>query len=159
MTNLTACLATAAALATGGGALSVARKPARHVTGNALAADNGPACTSTLMVQPPRLRSSCVIDERVTSQPGTLTYSCNGNGVATADFGASRFQGTVQGGSVDLTLITQFTFSDHCNWQSLQHIRGTLAGGQLTYTYEEAPIPGQRGCAPACTTSTSVTVR
>lgn len=158
MSVLTVIIATVSMLSMTGGALAFAPKPARHVTGMALAADTAPACSATLVVQAPRIRSSCTIDERVTRAPGILTYACSGGG-AIADFGASRFQGTVQGGVVELTLITQFEFTDHCHWQSLQRIRGTLATGLLVYTYEEAPVPGQRGCAQACTTSTPVQVR
>ncbi|MEI8256094.1 MAG: hypothetical protein WCJ30_10530, partial [Deltaproteobacteria bacterium] len=120
MSNLTLIVATATTLIAAGAASGLAPKPPRRLAGTALAADTGPSCTAALSVQPPRVRSSCTIDERVTRAPGMLSYPCGGSGAATADFGPSRFQGTVQGGLVDLTLITQFDFTDRCHWQSLQ---------------------------------------
>ena len=135
-----------------------ARPPARH-SGVRLAGGSGPSCSATLTVQPPRLRGGCVIDERVTRAPGILTFPCGADGAATADFGSSRFLGNVHANIVDLTLITQFDFTDHCHWQSMQRIQGQLSSGRLSYSYQEAPIPGQQRCAPPCSTSTLVLVQ
>lgn len=120
----------------------------------------GPArmCTATLVVPQTSGAESCFIDERVTRAPGTLRYPCDG-GAAVADFGGSRFTGTVRDGVVALSLTTRFHYSDGCDWQSAQEITGTLAARQLAYRYAEAPVPGQRGCASSCRAGAVVTVR
>lgn len=106
-------------------------------------------CAATLIVRQTRAAAGCAIDERVTRAPGVLQFPCAG-GAAAVTFGDSQFTGTVQGGMVDLSLRTRFHFSDGCDWESAQRIAGELASGQLTFTYIEAPLPGQSRCANAC---------
>lgn len=115
-------------------------------------------CTATLRVYDVRVRSGCVIDERVTAAPGTLVYPCGG-GPASVSFGASTFTGSVStNGDVALEIRTAFPFSDGCQWETKQFINGNLASGALHYEYREEPNPGQRGCAAACLGTASVTV-
>jgi len=92
---------------------------------------------------------ACFIDEVVSQVPGELVFPCGG-GAATATFGAHVFEGAVTGGVADLCSGTQFPWGDGCEWQSAQHIAGALDDGVLTYTYAEAPAPGQSGCLSAC---------
>jgi hypothetical protein len=115
-------------------------------------------CTAILVVRQTETRRGCAIDERVTRAPGVLRYPCAG-GPASADFGASRFTGSVQAGVVDLRLRTAFRFTDQCNWESVQAISGNLGNGELTFVYSESPMPGQARCAAACLAHGSVTVQ
>ena len=115
-------------------------------------------CTAILVVRQTEARRGCAIDERVTRAPGVLRYPCAG-GPASADFGASRFTGTVQAGLVDLRLRTAFHFTDQCDWESAQAISGNLGNGELTFVYSESPMPGQTRCAAACLAHGSVTVQ
>lgn len=114
-------------------------------------------CTATLTVRQTEGARGCSIDERVTRAPGVLRYPCAG-GPATADFGTSRFTGTVLAGVVDLRLRTGFRFTDNCNWESVQAISGNLGNGELVFVYSEAPMPGQVRCARACTAHGGVSV-
>jgi hypothetical protein len=113
----------------------------------------GPAeqiCTARVVVRQTEGASGCFIDERVTQAPGVLRYPCAG-GPATATFGANVFAGTVgPDGAVNLALRTTFHFSDGCDWQSAQSITGALASRHLTFSYQESPVAGQRGCARPC---------
>lgn len=115
-------------------------------------------CTAILVVRQTETRRGCAIDERVTRAPGVLRYPCAG-GPASADFGASRFTGSVQAGVVDLRLRTAFRFTDQCDWESVQAISGNLGNGELTFVYSESPMPGQARCAAACLAHGSVTVQ
>ncbi|WP_157068717.1 hypothetical protein [Sandaracinus amylolyticus] len=116
------------------------------------------SCTTTVRVYDVTVREGCVIDERVTSAPGSLSYPCEG-GAASATFGPSVFQGTVSAsGEVTLDLQTGFDFSDRCHWTTKQAIRGMLGTGVLAYEYREEPDPGQHGCAAACVGTASVAV-
>jgi hypothetical protein len=108
-----------------------------------------------LRAHPTEGASGCFIDERVTRSVGVLRYPCAG-GAATAAFATATFAGTVTDNVASLTLTTRFHFSDGCDWQSTQHLQGPLASGQLAYTYTEAPVAGQRGCASACRATTTV---
>lgn len=131
--------------------LSAQEAPAREGEGKAK------TCTAKLAAGLPQTQPGCFIDERVTGTSGTLTYNCDG-GRATADLGRGAFSGTVKAGNVDVALRTQYKFSDGCIWISKQRMTGTIGSGSLSYSYEEAPAAGQRGCATACTASASVEV-
>ena len=136
-----------------------------HPATSALAAA-GPApssnktCEATLRVgvvvpTPP----TCWLDQKVAHKTAVLRYPCDG-GPASAPF-AIPFEGLIDdGGSVDLVARTTYRWSgDGCNWESTQRIRGVLAEGELTYTYEEQPIEGT-GCSPAyCKARTAVAVQ
>ena len=116
-------------------------------------------CRATLVVVQTQGAEGCWIDERVTRQPGVLTYPCSG-GPAVARFGQTAFTGSVGvQGAVTLSVRTRFHFGDGCDWGTVQNIEGVLSSGQLRYTYVEAPLPGQQGCAGACRAAATVTVR
>jgi len=114
-----------------------------------------PKCPTRLTVKSTNKPGSCFIDERVTNRQGVLQYQC-GDGPASATFGSDRFEGAVKDGQLSIELKTEFPFSDHCKWQSTQRIEGTMQPGGLVFTYTEAPLPGQKGCASACTASGAV---
>ncbi|MCB9591212.1 MAG: hypothetical protein H6719_00655 [Sandaracinaceae bacterium] len=117
----------------------------------------GGSCQSTLAVGPVRTRPGCTIDERVSGQTTALSHAC-GDGPAAASFADARFEGGVTNGQLDIAIETAFDFSDGCRWRTKQRIQGTLASGQLAYTYEEQPDPGQRGCAQGCLANAEVQV-
>lgn len=117
-----------------------------------------PSCSEALSVKQTTKGASCWIDERVTASPGRLDFPCGG-GAATAVFGESSFSGSVDGGAVDVGLKTRFTWSDGCTWESTQRITGKLADRKLTFTYREAPLAGQKDCAPACAAEGAVDLR
>jgi hypothetical protein len=97
---------------------------------------------------------SCFVDARVRGVRGVLVYACDG-GDAEADFGKAKFHGTFHDGALDISLETSFDFSDGCKWVSHQRISGTMRN-KVTYTYGEAPKPGQHNCASACTATANV---
>jgi hypothetical protein len=146
-----------------GGVVIVEGSSSAYVEGSATvvidpAPASGGTCSASLRVYDVRVRSGCVIDERVTASPGTLVYPCGG-GAATVSFGASTFTGMVSpNGDVNLEIRTGFPFSDGCHWETKQFITGNLASSALAYEYREEPDPGQRGCAAACLGTASVTV-
>lgn len=115
-------------------------------------------CRASLRVYDLRVRPGCTIDERVSGAPGVLEYPCGG-GPASATFGASRFSGVVSAsGDVELEIRTAFHFSDGCDWETKQFLRGNVGSGALSYEYREEPEPGQAGCAAACVSTGSVAV-
>jgi hypothetical protein len=116
-----------------------------------------PRCGAKLVVRETNKPGACWLDERVTKHVGTLQHSC-GDGPASATFGTDRFEGAVKAGHLSVGLETEFVFGDHCKWKSTQRIEGTLESTELVYTYSEAPLPGQKGCASACTATGSVLV-
>lgn len=141
-----------------GGVVIVDASASVYVEGSSPPASGG-TCSAMLRVHDVRIRSGCVIDERVTAAPGRLVYPCGG-GPANATFGGSTFSGAVSaGGDVDLEIRTAFHFTDGCDWETKQFLRGNLGSGMLSYEYREEPQPGQGGCAAACvgTASASVT--
>jgi hypothetical protein len=115
-------------------------------------------CTATLVASAATVTAGCWVDEKVSNQTTTLTYTCGG-GPAVAPFGAD-FVGTVSAdGRVEIGATTSFHWGDGCEWQSHQRIRGTLSSGSLLYTYSERPVSGTR-CQPAhCTASAKVAVQ
>jgi hypothetical protein len=120
--------------------------------------DRPRSCSAALSVKQTSTAAGCWIDERVTGAPGKLDFPCEG-GAATATFGKSRFGGRVQGGAVSVGLKTRFNWSDGCVWESTQEITGTLSDGTLTFSYSEAPLPDQTGCASSCAAQGAVEVR
>ncbi len=115
-------------------------------------------CSLTLSVATVTTRAGCSIDQRVSSQSTTVTYPCEG-GPAQARFADAIFDGTVSAdGLVELSLRTTFTFTDRCQWETKQEIRGQLQTGSLAYTYSEHPLPGQSGCAARCDAAAAVSV-
>ena len=118
----------------------------------------GAVCNALLVVRRTQGAAGCVIDERVTRAPGVLQFPCEG-GAATANFNGSVFTGSVVNGVVNLALSTRFHFSDGCDWESAQRIQGSLGAPALTYSYIEAPLPGQNRCANACQAFGAVTVQ
>lgn len=128
------------------------------LNGNDPGGAGGGTCTAQLVVSNIQRRAGCTIDERVSRQPGVLTYPCVG-GPAEARFGETRFAGEVRGGNVTVEIETRFPFSDGCQWSSKQRIVGALGTRALAYEYLEAPLDGQHGCAPACSASGAVQVQ
>ena len=121
--------------------------------------DHAETCVALLAVEPIDMSSrTCFIDARVRDKVGELVFPCAG-GDAEARFTGARFRGAVSSGVVDVSLSTAFDFEDGCRWVSQQHIRGSLSGPALEYSYTEAPEPGQSGCAAACAAQAVVAVR
>jgi hypothetical protein len=103
--------------------------------------------------------ASCWLDQKVAHKTAVLHYPCAG-GPAEAAFGVP-FQGIAdESGAIDLSAKTTYKWSgDNCTWESTQRVRGVLAEGEVTYTYEEQPIAGD-ACSPAyCKATTPVTVQ
>jgi len=119
----------------------------------------GSRCESQLSVGPVQTRPGCQIDERVSQQTTTLSHPCSGDGPASAAFADAVFEGGVNGGELDIAIETVFDFSDGCRWRTKQRIQGPLGAGALSYSYEEQPEPGQRGCAEGCVASATAQVR
>jgi len=120
--------------------------------------DRPRVCSAALSVKQTSTPAGCWIDERVTGAPGRLDFPCEG-GAAIATFGESRFGGTVQGGVVSVGLKTRFNWSDGCVWESTQEVAGTLSDKTLTFSYREAPLANQKGCASSCAAQGAVEVR
>ncbi|MBI5513669.1 MAG: hypothetical protein HY909_07860 [Deltaproteobacteria bacterium] len=140
----------------GGATRSRREPPPRRPRGTTPAP--GALCTAELTAHPTVGAGGCFIDERVTRSVGLLRYPCAG-GPATAAFATATFSGTVTDGVAELQLTTRFHFSDGCDWQSTQRLHGPLASRHLAYTYTEAPVPGQRGCASSCRATADVELR
>ncbi len=148
-------------------AQSAASRPvyAAHVSAaSAPVAYNAPppvvatACGATLAVAAVQTRAGCQIDERVSAQSTTVAFPCGG-GPAQAAFADAAFGGSVTAeGAVELSLRTTFRFTDGCEWETKQEIRGALSSGALAYTYVERPLPGQQRCARGCEAAASVRV-
>ncbi len=116
------------------------------------------ACSATLAVERMQTRARCQIDERVSAQSTAVSFPCGG-GPAQATFADAAFGGTVTAeGAVELSLRTTFRFSDGCDWETKQEIRGVLSSGTLSYTYVERPLPGQQRCARGCEAAANVHV-
>lgn len=114
------------------------------------AAFDGELCTATLQVSSMWVTSSsCYLDEEVSRHVGVVTYPCAG-GDAVAYFGDQVFTGWVEKGQVFLSSETTYDFIDGCTWDSHQYITGSLKGGDLRFSYTEAPRKGQCGCGIAC---------
>ena len=117
----------------------------------------GKGCKVTLAVPAVSVTPGCWIDEKVGQRSAVLVFACAG-GPAEADFGVP-FKGTVTDGQVDIAATTTFPWGDGCTWESHQRIGGSLASGELSYAYDEAPIAG-KGCQPAhCKGSAPVAAR
>jgi len=112
-------------------------------------------CQTTLAVGVVQTRAGCQIDERVSGQTAVLSHAC-GDGPASVGFADAMFQGNVVGGVLDVSIETEFDFTDGCHWRTKQRIEGTLASGALQYGYEERPDPGQSGCARGCLANAQV---
>jgi hypothetical protein len=118
-------------------------------------------CTKGVVVESVNIPPGCLHDMVVSvGRRGTLTYPCDGDGPASVTFGARTMKGAMNGDRVDACIGTEYRVpnTDDCAWQSAQRLRGTLAAGQLHYTYGEAPKSGQGGCWPPCNTSATVRV-
>ena len=89
---------------------------------------------------------------------GELVFHCDG-GAAEARFGAARFRGAIRHGVLDVVMTAPFDWDDGCKWASEQHLRGRLSVGTLEYTYTEAPLHAQDGCAPPCAARAQVSVQ
>lgn len=117
-------------------------------------AGGGPTCERRLRVLSLTVQPGCWVDVSISvGQVGTLSWPCEG-GVGSVAFGAMAFRGVVlPGGGIELCAGTQFDWSDGCHWTSAQYVTGRLADPRVTFTYAEAPAPGQAGCAPSCSAS------
>ena len=103
--------------------------------------------------------STCFFDERVSGGTGVLEYECGG-GQARITFGEHLFVGTYSAGFVDVFLSTSYMHDvGRCDWITEQRITGLVDEGRLDYAYDEAPAPGQSGCAGPCAGSAIIDVR
>ena len=74
-------------------------------------------------------------------------------------FADRHFTGLMKDGVLHLTLHTQFHFGDGCDWGTTQTIDGNPQSAHLAYGYREFSLPGQHGCASACSASGDVRVQ
>jgi hypothetical protein len=114
-------------------------------------------CSFELAVYALDKEESCVVQEHVTAEAGLLEYPCGG-GPAEVRFREAVFRGEVRNGELELRYEREFRYDDGCRWQSVERIAGPLRGGRLRYSYDDAPLPGQRGCADPCGASALVNV-
>ena len=114
-------------------------------------------CSQKLAVYALDKADGCVVEEQVTAEPGRLDYPCGG-GPAVARFRDAVFRGEVKDGEIALRREREFRYEDGCRWQSVERIAGSLRGGRLRYSYDDAPLPEQRGCADPCGATAPVTV-
>jgi hypothetical protein len=120
----------------------------------------GITCRASILFVGPLVKSSdsCFVDAVVVpGDRGEIVYDCNG-GLAEAIIGSAIFRGSFDGVRVDACAGTSFPWSDGCDWNSAQRIEGTLASGELHFTYAEAPAPGQAGCLSPCSAAGKVIV-
>ncbi len=137
---------------------------------DAAAADVGSnACSKALTV---KITSSslttCSFNTTVeASSPATLAYVCAG-GNATVTFGTQVFTGTETGGTVSVSNVSSYLFTNvkynvTCRYTATQTISGTVASGKLTWGYTEVLDPKQPALCPfvttACTGGGDVTVQ
>jgi hypothetical protein len=120
--------------------------------------EHGPICQKRLTARQTRGAEGCFTDERVTQGPGLLSFPCEGDGTAKAQFRTATFVGTLRAGQLDLVLSTRFPYADGCEWETVQRVRGALSSPTLDYTYTESPRAGQTGCAGACRATAEVRV-
>ena len=112
---------------------------------------HGPKCRRTVTITSLSTRPGCFVDTvGKEGQKGTITYPCDGDGPATLTFGKHSFSGAAAAGKIDVCTGTEYPFSDGCKWTSAQRVSGSIAQGTLSFTYGEAPKPGQGSCATAC---------
>lgn len=124
-----------------------------------VAANSGPTCRRNVVFKGLQKSPSCYVDTVAQEgQAGVLTYPCNGDGAATLRFGSKSFHGAVIGGKVDVCTGTEYLFSDQCKWTSAQRVSGSVANGEMQFTYGEAPKPGQHNCAAKCGATATISV-
>jgi hypothetical protein len=99
----------------------------------------------------------CYLDVSITDGPGTLTYPCQGDGPAAADFGGKhRYSGKLVDGVLDLALTTELDWEDGCHWATTATVKGTLQrDGKLTHerlgwSYADRVVHGDN-CSAECT--------
>lgn len=120
---------------------------------------HGPKCQRSVVLTRVSTRPSCFVDTVAKAgDTGTLTFPCDGDGEATLTFGARSFAGAAVGGKVNVCTGTEYPWNDGCTWTSAQRVTGSIASGTLTFTYGEAPRPGQESCARACEATGTVRV-
>jgi len=126
-------------------------------------------CTGALRPSTIRTGPGCTLDEQISHGVGTLSFPCSGDGPFDATFGDHRFQGTVTGTSIVLTLTTELDWQDGCHWQTKQTIRGewrreAKVHPKLAWSYTEAPIRGPsggpltQGCYGSCKANADIEV-
>lgn len=100
---------------------------------------------------------SCFIDTPVVG--GAIGIgSCTGGG-ARIEFGDVVFVGGFDGDRIDVCSATTFDWSDGCRWGSAQRIVGSVKSGTLSFTYNEAPLPGETGCVVPCSANAVIEAR
>ena len=131
--------------------------PAVVATGAIPRSAMGRECEATVrLVELKKSTPTCVLTEHVSGDAGKLTWPCKGDGVASIQFAAVRFEGEVRGGLLDVRLSSSFPFRDGCQWQSEQTITGEIASGALQYGYSELPSKDSKGCWSACQGSAAI---
>jgi hypothetical protein len=105
----------------------------------------------------------CYLDEHISHGPGLLQYPCDGDGLATADFGEHHYEGQIERGEVHVVLSTELDWEDGCRWGTQASISGTVthAGeptlGKLSWQYLDHVISGS-GCSGVCRAKASMGV-
>lgn len=150
----------------GTGALAASSPPSSYAAGDR------DRCEARLVPDTIQTQAGCQLDERLTTGPGRLSFPCSGDGPVEAVFNEHRFEGSVTGGSVALTLLTELDWQDGCHWQTRQTIRGSLralgasagasatekaATPKLVWSYTEGPVSGSN-CYLACKAKADITV-
>jgi hypothetical protein len=119
---------------------------------------SGPMCTERVTVTSiSRSSPSCFTDTVVQGgEAGLLTFPCSGDGPVSLHIGSAQFVGAQIDGKLEACTGTEFAWSDGCTWTSAQRVSGKAGSGHLVFTYGEAPKPGQRQCASACTAKAAI---
>jgi hypothetical protein len=118
------------------------------------------ACTAYLKADRiSKSMSTCVLDEQVSREIGTLTYPCEGDGTAEAVFGEHKYVGRIEGNKLTLSFETELDWSDGCRWATHHAIRGTISrsgeDGSLSWRYSDNPIHrAEEECSGSCTANT-----
>jgi hypothetical protein len=113
------------------------------------------ACSKSVSVSFPRVATCTYNTTADSSSPATVSYPCAG-GAASATFGAQTFTGTESDGSLSITNVSKYTFTNTkyhvtCTYVATQTITGTLASGKGSYSYGEALDADQPTLCPFVT--------
>jgi hypothetical protein len=123
-------------------------------------ADAGPTgCSKSLSVSFTRVPTCTYNTTADSSSPATLTYPCAG-GAASATFGTQTFTGTESDGTLSITNVSKYSFTNTkyhvtCTYVATQTISGTLASGKASYSYSEALDANQPTLCPFVTAGCS----
>jgi hypothetical protein len=119
------------------------------------------ACSKSVTVTFPRSPTCTYNTTADTSSPATLAYACAG-GAASATFGTQTFSGTESDGTISITNVSRYSFTNTkyhvtCTYVATQTISGTLASGKGSFSYGEALDADQPTLCPFVTAGCSAT--